>query len=206
MTSSNGKIFRVTDPLYGEFTGCIAEYWWILERDSRGSFTALGERHTSLQAQTNLVRWRKPVFLSWKRVSFKVPAHSANEISRNAMLGRFRKHPLIAASVSCSIYRISDHMMTSSNGNIFRVTGHLCREFTDTRWFPRTWASDAELWYFLWCARFSKRFSKQWWASDLRRHRAHYDVTVIMRNRSRKNQASPIYGLVERIFFGMTCD
>ena len=42
-------------------------------------------------------------------------------------------------------------MMTSSNGNIFRVTGHLCGEFTGTgpRWIPHTKASDAELWYFL---------------------------------------------------------
>ena len=43
-------------------------------------------------------------------------------------------------------------MMTSSNGNIFRVTGHLCREFTGLRWIPRTKASDAELWCFLWSA------------------------------------------------------
>ena len=43
-------------------------------------------------------------------------------------------------------------MMTSSNGNIFRVTGHLCGEFTGLQWIPRTKASDAELWYFLWCA------------------------------------------------------
>ena len=41
-------------------------------------------------------------------------------------------------------------MMTSSNGNIFRVTGHFCGEFTGHRWIPRTKASDAELWCFLW--------------------------------------------------------
>ena len=41
-------------------------------------------------------------------------------------------------------------MMTSSNGNIFRVTGHLCGEFTGPRWIPRTKASDVELWCFLW--------------------------------------------------------
>ena len=34
-------------------------------------------------------------------------------------------------------------MMTSSNGNIFRVTGHLCGEFTGLRWIPRTKASGA---------------------------------------------------------------
>ena len=41
-------------------------------------------------------------------------------------------------------------MMTSSNGNILSVTGHLCGEFTSHRWISRTEASDAELWCFLW--------------------------------------------------------
>ena len=43
-------------------------------------------------------------------------------------------------------------MMTSSKGNIFRVTGLLCGEFTGPRWIPRTKASDAGLWCFLWSA------------------------------------------------------
>ena len=43
-------------------------------------------------------------------------------------------------------------MMTSSNGNIFRVTSPLCGEFTGRRWIPLTKASDAELWCFLWSA------------------------------------------------------
>ena len=43
-------------------------------------------------------------------------------------------------------------IMTSSNGNIFRVTGHLCGEFTGPRWIPHTKASDAELWCLLWSA------------------------------------------------------
>ena len=34
-------------------------------------------------------------------------------------------------------------MMTSSNGNIFRVTGPLCGKFTGHRWIPLTNASDA---------------------------------------------------------------
>ena len=48
---------------------------------------------------------------------------------------------------ACSVY-----MMTSSNVNIFRVTGHLCGEFTGPRWIPYTKASDAELWCLLWSA------------------------------------------------------
>ena len=41
-------------------------------------------------------------------------------------------------------------MITSSRRNIFRVTGPLSGEFTGLRWSPRTKASDAELWWFLW--------------------------------------------------------
>ena len=60
---------------------------------------------------------------------------------------------------------LSSHMMTSSNGNIFCVTGHLCVEFTGHRWIPRTKFSDAEFWCFF-DLRLNKRLSKQsrsWW-------------------------------------------
>ena len=40
-------------------------------------------------------------------------------------------------------------MMTSSNGNLFLVTGLLCGEFTGHRGLPLTKASDAKLWCFL---------------------------------------------------------
>ena len=43
-------------------------------------------------------------------------------------------------------------MVTSSNGNIFRVTSPLCGEFTGHRQITLTKASDAELWCFLWSA------------------------------------------------------
>ena len=43
-------------------------------------------------------------------------------------------------------------MMTSSNGNIFRVTGPLRGESTGDQWIPLTEASGAELWCFLWSA------------------------------------------------------
>ena len=53
-------------------------------------------------------------------------------------------------------------MMTSSNGNIFRVIPPLRGEFTGHRWIPRTMASDAEL-CFLFNMRLNKRLSKQSW-------------------------------------------
>ena len=43
-------------------------------------------------------------------------------------------------------------MMTSLNGNLSRVTGPLCGEFTGHRWIPLTKASDAQLWCFPWSA------------------------------------------------------
>ena len=65
-------------------------------------------------------------------------------------------------------------MMTSSNENIFRITGHLCGEFIGPRWIPHTMASDAELWCFLWSG-----WVNNGEAGDLRRHHAHYDVTLM---------------------------
>ena len=46
------------------------------------------------------------------------------------------------------------------------------------RWIPRTKASDAGFGVFF-DLRLNKRLSKQSWAGDLRRHRAHYDVIVM---------------------------
>ena len=65
-----------------------------------------------------------------------------------------------SASKSCDLDPIPtwllklclSELMTSSNGNIFRVTGHFCGEFTGQRWIPRTKASDSELLFFLWSA------------------------------------------------------
>ena len=53
-------------------------------------------------------------------------------------------------SVNDDLRKVNHNMMTSSNGNIFRVTGHLCGKFTGPRWISRTKASDTELWCFLW--------------------------------------------------------
>ena len=53
-------------------------------------------------------------------------------------------------------------MMTSSNGNSFRVTDPLCGEFTGQWSILLTEASDAELWCFLDVC-LNKRLSKQSW-------------------------------------------
>ena len=70
-------------------------------------------------------------------------------------------------------------MMTSSNGNIFRVTGHLCGEFTGPRWIPHTKASDAELLMFSLICVWINDWVNNREAGDSRRYRAHYDVIVM---------------------------
>ena len=69
--------------------------------------------------------------------------------------------------------------MTSSNGNIFCVTGHLCGEFTGPRRIPRTKASDAELWCFFFICDWINGWVNNREAGDLRCYRAHYDAIVM---------------------------
>ena len=89
----------------------------------------------------------------------------------------------------CKSFRSYFYMMTSSNGNIFRATGHLCGEFTGQRWIPHTKASDAELWCFLWSAHWTNGWANTREAADLRRHRAHYDAIVMLWRKIRKQFA-----------------
>ena len=61
-----------------------------------------------------------------------------------------------------SVTRCYLNMITSSNGNIFRVTGHLCGEFTGPRWIPkqRPVTRSFDVFFDL---RLNKRLSKQSW-------------------------------------------
>ena len=69
--------------------------------------------------------------------------------------------------------------MTSSNGNIFNVTGPLCWEFTGHRWIPLTKAIEAELWCFPLICAWINAWVNNREDGDLRRHRAHHDVIVM---------------------------
>ena len=71
-------------------------------------------------------------------------------------------------------------IMTSSNGNIFRITGPWWGESNGHQRIPLTRASGAELSYFIFiCAWTSSGWANNRDAGDLRRHRAHYDVIVM---------------------------
>ena len=85
----------------------------------------------------------------------------------------FQSHKFMRAEQKNAIDR-SWIMMTSSNGNIFRVTGPLCGEFTGHPWNPLTEAVTRSFGIFFDLC-LNKRLTTHW-----RRHRAHYDVTVMM--------------------------
>ena len=56
----------------------------------------------------------------------------------------------------------------------------LCGEFTGHQWNPRTGANVAELWCFLWFEPWINGLVSNDETGDLRRHRAHYDATVMV--------------------------
>ena len=80
------------------------------------------------------------------------------------------------------------NMMTSSNGNIFRVTGHLCREFNGPGEFPtqRPVTRSFDVFFNL---RLNKRWSKKswgWWFET------HYDVIVMNHSGHTFEESKPI--------------
>ena len=73
---------------------------------------------------------------------------------------------------------VNDNMMTSSNRNIFRVTGPLCGEFTGPGEFPAQGQWRGTLMFSFTCVRIND-WVKNRAAGDLIRHRGHYDVNVM---------------------------
>ena len=71
-------------------------------------------------------------------------------------------------------------MTTSSNWNIFRVTGQLCGEFTGDRWIPNTKAMTRSFDKFLWFVPWINRWVNNRDDGDWRYHRAYYDVIVMI--------------------------
>ena len=69
-------------------------------------------------------------------------------------------------------------MMTSSDGNMFRVTGPLCGEFTGDGWIPLTKASDADILMFSLICPWINGWVNNREAGDLRRNRGPYEVSV----------------------------
>ena len=75
--------------------------------------------------------------------------------------------------------KMDKYMATSSNGHIFGVTGHLCEEFTGHQWnSPHKGQWRGALVLSLICTWINGWVNNRE-AGDFRRHRSHYEVTVI---------------------------
>ena len=102
---------------------------------------------TNISPTVHIVILKSTIFF----VDWRQTPNVTNNVFRLHVLHLFFFHRLelttlfwhTISSQSCRHVGIPWHMMTSSNENIFRVTGHLCGEFTGLRWIPRTKASDA---------------------------------------------------------------
>ena len=128
-------------------------------------------RHKLVPLGTNLTNTTP---LLWKVCSIiciwnfmKAPRHcspkASAQTSTNCAVSILRLHLLInnaASEADGNRNGDSTVMMTSSNGNIFRVTGPLCREFTGHRWIPRTVTRSFDVYF---DPRLNKRLSKQSW-------------------------------------------
>ena len=143
------------------------ESWWCHQMETFSALLALCDGNTPV---TGGIPWQRPVRRSFdvffvlclnKRLSkqsrhrwFETPSRSLWRHC-NVLPKIFRKYQAcvsryIYKRLLCFIY--FGYMMTSLNGNIFRVSGPLWGELTGDRWIPLTKASDAELWCFLWSA------------------------------------------------------
>ena len=74
----------------------------------------------------------------------------------------------------------SNQMKKLANEISFCVTGHLCGEFTGHRWIPRTKSQWRRALVFSLICAWMNGWLNNREAGDLRRHRAHYEVTVII--------------------------
>ena len=157
MTSSNGNIFRVTGPLCGEFTG-PGEF--PAQRPVTRSFDVFFDLRPNKRLSKQPWGWwfETPSWSSWRQCNDAMamaPSLITYHSHHNENgLGERSDH---AVHRGYNLKLQVNHMKWAGQLKIkhddvikwkhFRVTGPLCGEFTGHRW-----ASDAELWCFLWSA------------------------------------------------------
>ena len=117
--------------------------WLTLTPTSFLKETCLGDRSPMDSYKELPLVWSLGVFL-WLLLNKQLESKVIEKL--------WRARNIILKVLSPGVPQCNSVMMTSLNGNFFRVTGHLCGEFIGPRWIPHTNASDAELWCFLWSA------------------------------------------------------
>ena len=139
MTSSNGIIFRVTSYLWGESTCEFPS-----QRPVARSFGVFFDLRLNNGWATRRRWFETPSHSLWRHYNEGWPY--TYTWWRHDMEIFFFSFLALCEGIAAVAH---DDVI---KWNIFRVTGHLCGEFTGYRWLPRTKTSDAELWCFLWSA------------------------------------------------------
>ena len=181
MTSSNGNIFRVTAPLWGNppVTDGFPSQRPVTQR-YHGFFygKAFHLITSSYHQKLHFARWvsnfrhwpcdvrenlgnRNPMVVSLSMIVFSQRWGPMNviwvfssettvfynynvlPISRGQFSPKKSQNLSIPFELWCLDALVLRYMMTSWNGNIFRVTGPLWGEFTGSRWISHTKARDA---------------------------------------------------------------
>ena len=147
---------------------CVWWIWWNLVIRHAWPNTFF----MNLQVEHCKSTFPYPAFPPWirlysktnnKKTNYKNPINIQNthqhknpiniKNTRQISSDMFAKSAIQMTQISTPIpLDISYSMMTSSNGNLFRVSGPLWGQSTGHRWISFTNASDAELWCFLWSA------------------------------------------------------
>ena len=133
--SNNSRSGRIVAILSINETGCLCNSQWV------ASSTTL----TIISGRTVI-----PSFAAGQHLPVVSAVCSSQ---KQALRSCMRRHDM---------YTFTSSMMTSSNGNIFRVTDLLCGEFTGHLWIP---AQKSVTWSFgvFFHLRLNKRLSKQSW-------------------------------------------
>ena len=142
----NGSIFRVTDPLCGEFTG----HRWPVNSPHKGQQRGALMFSFICAWINGWVNNREAGDLRRHRAHYDVTVMMTYCICRErsvAIMAFFMVIITLAYSSELMLEKIlwpckTEIMVTSSNGNICRITGHLWGEFTGNRWIPLTKACD----------------------------------------------------------------
>ena len=143
MVSSNGNIFHITGHLCGEFTGI----WWIpCTKASDAAFWFFFD--------LSLNKWLRKQSSGWWFETLLRPLWRHCNVLQFSLIGwNLASCKDISILYSHKRRKLCyDCMMTSSNGNIFSITGPLWGEFTSQQWLPLTKDSGLKLWCFLWSA------------------------------------------------------
>ena len=114
-----------------------------------------------------IIEFKEIIFSSWKTSKWQSMRCYRSRFSTIM----YESYILCSCQLICRVCFLIQFMMTSLNWNIFRVSGHLCREFTGHGWIPAQRPS-TRMFDVFFDLRWNKWLSKQswgWWFETLSR-------------------------------------